>query len=215
MRNSGGVQQHQNTHTQDERQDLCLEDGTSKIVWVGNCRILFLEEIWLQEREICTQQDVMDANNFNILWTEASWSGNKYLTPHYPNQGNRLYLKWTPSKTHNLILLKKKWNSISISDQEKKKELSLETHGVSLVLSQVGLTGRSSVKPRGHRVAVRMLERRLRNHAGFFLFVWTWGGVYGCGRLISMDWTCVPPSSWRRKESKGEEEGNENTSLAF
>ena len=121
MRNSGGVQQHQNTHTQDERQDLCLEDGTSKIVWVGNCRILFLEEIWLQEREICTQQDVMDANNFNILWTEASWSGNKYLTPHYPNQGNRLYLKWTPSKTHNLILLKKKWNSISISDQEKKK----------------------------------------------------------------------------------------------
>ena len=63
----------------------------------------------------------MDANNFNILWTEASWFGNKYLTPHYPNQENRLYLKWTPSKTHNLILLKKKWNSISISDQEKKK----------------------------------------------------------------------------------------------
>ena len=120
MRNTGGVQQYQNTHTQDERQDLCLEDGTSKIVWVGNCRILFLEEIWLQEREICTQQDVMDANNFNILWTEASWFGNKYLTPHYPNQGNCLYLKQTPSKTHNLILLKKKWNSISISDQKKK-----------------------------------------------------------------------------------------------
>lgn len=120
MKNSGGVQQYQNTHTQDERQDLCLEDGTSKIVWVGNCRILFLEEIWLQEREICTQQDVMDANNFNILWTEASWSGSKYLTLHYPNQGNRLYLKWTPSKTHNRILLKKKWNSISISDQKKK-----------------------------------------------------------------------------------------------
>ena len=198
MRNTGGVQQYQNTHTQDERQDLCLEDGTSKIVWVGNCRILFLEEIWLQEREICTQQDVMDANNFNILWTEASWFGNKYLTPHYPNQGNCLYLKQTPSKTHNLILLKKKWNSISISDQrkeKKKKELSLETYGVSSVLSQAGLTGRSSVKPRAHRVAVRMLERRLRNHARFFLFVWTWGGVYRCGRLISMDWTCVPPSS--------------------
>ena len=111
MRNTGGVQQYQNTHTQDERQDLCLEDGTSKIVWVANCRILFLEEIWLQEREICTQQDVMDANNFNILWTEASWFGNKYLTPHYPNQGNCLYLKQTPSKAHNLILLKKKWNS--------------------------------------------------------------------------------------------------------
>ena len=122
MRNTGGVQQYQNTHTQDERQDLCLEDGTSKIVWVGNCRILFLEEIWLQEREICTQQDVMDANNFNILWTEASWFGNKYLTPHYPNQGNCLYLKQTPSKTHNLILLKKKWKSISISDQRKEKK---------------------------------------------------------------------------------------------
>ena len=71
--------------------------------------------------------------------------------------------------------------------KKKKKELSLETYGVSSVLSQAGLTGRSSVKPRAHRVAVRMLERRLRNHAGFFLFVWTWGGVYRCGRLISMD----------------------------
>ena len=99
MRNSGGVQQYQNTHTQDKRQDICLEDETSKIVWVGNCRILFLEEILLQEREICTRQGVMDANNFNILWTEASWFGNKYLTPHYPNQGNHLYLIWTPSKT--------------------------------------------------------------------------------------------------------------------
>lgn len=150
MRNSGGVQQYQNTHTRDERQGLCLEDGASKILWVGNCRILFLEEILLQEREICTRQGVMDANNFNILWTEASWFGNKCLTPHYPNQGNCLYLKRTPSKTHNLILLKKKGNNISILDQKKKKKkLSLETQGVSSVLSQVGLTGRSSVKPRG------------------------------------------------------------------
>jgi len=81
MKNSGGVQQYQNTPTQDERQDLCLEDGTSKIVWVENCRILFLEEIWLQEREICTQQDVMDANNFNILWTDLVISISLYIIP--------------------------------------------------------------------------------------------------------------------------------------
>ena len=75
MRNSGEVQgthHYQGTHAQDERQDLCLEDGTSKFIWIGNCRILFLEEILLQERELCTLQGVMDANNFNILWTEAS-----------------------------------------------------------------------------------------------------------------------------------------------
>ena len=99
----------------------CLEDGTSKSFWVGNCRILFLEEMLLQERELCTLQGVMDANNFNILWTEASWIHNKTLIPHYPNQGNYLYLKQTPSKTHNLILLKEILSSISNSDQEKKK----------------------------------------------------------------------------------------------
>ena len=161
----------------------------------------------------------MDANNFSILWTEESWVGNKTLVYIIPTKGTVSI--WNKNhQSHNLILLKDKWNNISISyqkktKQQKKKQLALEKHWVSSVLSHGGLTGRSSVKPRGHRVAVRMLERRLRNHAGFFLFVWTWGGVYGCGRLISMDWTCVPPSSWRRKESKGEEEANENTSLAF
>ena len=59
----------------------------------------------LQERELCTLHGVMDAKNFNILWTEASWVGNKTLTPHYPNQGNHLYLKQIPSKAHILILL--------------------------------------------------------------------------------------------------------------
>ena len=44
---------------------------------VGNYRILFLEEKLLQERQFCTLQGVMDANNFNVLWTEASWVGNK------------------------------------------------------------------------------------------------------------------------------------------
>ena len=46
MWNSGkvqGTQQDQSTHTQDERQDLCLEDGTSRSTWVGNYRIPFLE----------------------------------------------------------------------------------------------------------------------------------------------------------------------------
>ena len=57
---------------QDDRQDLCLEDGTSKSICVGNCRILFLGEMLLQERELCTLQGVVDASNFNILWTEAS-----------------------------------------------------------------------------------------------------------------------------------------------
>ena len=45
--------------------------------------------------------------------------GNKYLTPHYPNQGNCLYMKRTPSKTHNLI---QKGNNISIPDQKRKKK---------------------------------------------------------------------------------------------
>ena len=53
---SGGVlgtQQGQSTHTQDERQHLCLEDGTSKSFWVGKCRILFLEGmLLLQERQL-------------------------------------------------------------------------------------------------------------------------------------------------------------------
>ena len=57
---------------QNERQDLCLEDGTPKSICIGNCRILFLGEMLLQERELCTLQGVMDASNFNILWTEAS-----------------------------------------------------------------------------------------------------------------------------------------------
>ena len=147
MRNSGrvqGTQQDQSTHTQDERQDLCLEDGTPKSICIGNYRILFLEEKLLQEREFCTLQVVMDANNFNVLWTEASWVGNKTLTPYSPNQRNRLYLERTPSNTHNLILLKgnepiflfqtrKKRNTKQLSQQ-----LALETHGVSSVLSQGG-----------------------------------------------------------------------------
>ena len=62
-----GTQQDQSTHTQDERQDLCLEDGTPKSIWVGNCRTPFLEDKLLQERELCTRQSVVDANNFNIL----------------------------------------------------------------------------------------------------------------------------------------------------
>ena len=75
MRNSGrvqGTQQDQSTHTQDERQHFCLEDGAPKSICIGNYRILFLEEKLLQESELCTPQGVMDANNFNVLWTEAS-----------------------------------------------------------------------------------------------------------------------------------------------
>ena len=74
MRSSGGVQgtqQDQHTHTQDERQDLCLEGGTPKSIGVANCKILFPEKRLLQETECCTLQGVMDGNNFNILWTEA------------------------------------------------------------------------------------------------------------------------------------------------
>ena len=45
----------------------------------------------------------------------------------------------------------------------------------------------SSVKPTGHKVTVRTLVRWLKNHSRGFLFVWTWGGVYSCGTLVSMD----------------------------
>ena len=60
----------------------------SKSIWFENWRLLFLEEMLLQERELCTRQSVVDANNFNILWTEASWVGNKILTLRYTNQEN-------------------------------------------------------------------------------------------------------------------------------
>ena len=105
----------------------------------------------LQERECYILQSVMDGNNFNILWTEALWVGNKTPTPQYLNQGNCLYLKQTPSKIHNWILLKEKWNNISISDQKENKtiQFALEKHPVSSVLSQAELTDRFSVKSRG------------------------------------------------------------------
>ena len=75
----------------------------------------------LQEREICTLQSVMDANDFSILWTEESWVANKTLLYIIPTKGIVSIWKKTP-QTHNLILLKEKWNNISISYQKKKKK---------------------------------------------------------------------------------------------
>lgn len=78
----------------------------------------------LQEREICTLQSVMDANNFSILWTEESWVGNKTLVYIIPTKG--IVSIWNKNpQTHNLILLKEKWNNISISDQKKTKTACL------------------------------------------------------------------------------------------
>ena len=195
MRNSGGIQrtqQDQSTHTQDERQDLCLENGTSKSIWVWNYRIYFLEEMLLQERELCTLHGVMDAKNFNILWTEASWVGNKTLTPHYPNQGNHLYLKQIPSKAHILILLIEKWNNIP-SDQGRQtnKQTNKKTACLGGTLSLFcpltwWVHWQVQWSLEGHRVTVITLVRLFRNNSGGFLFVWIWGGVYGWGRLISM-----------------------------
>ena len=152
----------------------------------------------------------MDANNFNILWTEASWVGNKTLTPQYLNQGNCLNLKQTTSKTHNLILLKEKWNNISIKIRRKTKQNSLPWRNTQSLLCchMVGWLAGPQWSLEGHRVAVRTLVRLCRNHSGFFLFVWTQGGVYGCERLISVDWHYIHPSFL-------EEEGNENRALTF
>ena len=189
MRNSGGIQvtqQDQSTGAQDERQDQCLEDGTSKTICIGNCRILFLGEMLLQERELCTLRGIMDANNFNILWTEASWVGNKTLTPHYPNQGNHLYLKQIPSKAHILILLIEKWNNIP-SDQGRQtnKQTNKKTACLGGTLSLFcpltwWVHWQVQWSLEGHRVTVITLVRLFRNNSGDFLFVWTWGGVYGC-----------------------------------
>ena len=72
----------------------------------------------LQEREICTLHSVMDANNFSILWTEEWWVGNKTLV--YIIQTKGTVSKWNKNhQSHNLILLKEKWNNISVSDQKK------------------------------------------------------------------------------------------------
>ena len=90
----------------------------------------------------------MDANNFSVLWTEESWVGNKTLVYIIPTKG--IVSIWNKNpQTHNLILLKEKWNNISISDQKKQKQLALEKYSMSSVLSHGGLTGRSSVKSRG------------------------------------------------------------------
>ena len=150
----------------------------------------------LQEREICTLQSVMDANNFSILWTEESWVGNKTLV--YIIQTKGTVSKWNKNhQSHNLILLKEKWNNISISYQKKKKKNSLPWRNTEFLLCchMVGWLAGPQWSLEGHRVAVRTLVKLFRNHAGGFLFVWTRGGVSRCGRLLSMRWTCVHPSS--------------------
>ena len=114
----GNPARSEHTHSGWEARPL-LQDGTSKSIWVGNCRIIFLEEKFPLS-ELCTLWGIKDASNYNILWTEASWLGNKALTSYSPSQGNCLCLERTPSATHSLILLKEKWTSISISDQKKQ-----------------------------------------------------------------------------------------------
>ena len=127
----------------------------------------------------------MDANNFNILWTEASWVGNKTLTPHYPNQRNCLYLKWTHSKTHKFILLKEKWNNTSISDQNKKKNMPWSYMESLLSCHKLGWLSGPQWNLEGHRVAVRRVVRLHRNREKrkkqvFLIFVnmgwcvWIW-----------------------------------------
>ena len=149
----------------------------------------------LQEREICTLQSVMDANDFSILWTEESWVANKTLLYIIPTKG--IVSIWNKNpQTHNLILLKEKWNNISISYQKKKKKKSLPWRNTESLLCChiVSWLAGPQWSLEGHRVAVRTLVRLLRNHSGGLLFVWTCGGVSRCGRLISMRWTCVHPS---------------------
>ena len=127
MRNSGeveGTHHYQSTHAQDERQDLCLEDGTSKFISIGNCRILFLEEILLQERELCTLQGVMDANNFNILWTEASWFGNSISLHIIPTK--EIVSVWNEHlQRHITEFYIKRKETIFLSQTRKKKKTFL------------------------------------------------------------------------------------------
>ena len=161
----------EHTHSGWEARPL-LEDETSKYIWVGSYRILFLEEKFplSQERELGTLQGIKDASNFNILWTEASLLGNKTLTSYSPSQGNHLYLKRTPSTTHSLILLKEKWTNISISDQKKKKSLSWR-HMKSL-LSYHKVMGTSSVKARGTQSSCQNTGEAARESLGRFSW---WG----------------------------------------
>ena len=120
---------------------------------------------------------IMDANNFNILWTEVSWDGNKTLTAHSSlNQGNCLYLEWTPSDTHNNST-EREMNQYFCFRPEKtskqkpaSQQLALETHGVSSVLLQGGWLTGPQWKLVGNRVAVRTLVRLLRNQSVVFLF---------------------------------------------
>ena len=195
--NPGNPTRSEHTHTQDERQDLCLDNGTSKSIWVWNYQIHFLEEMLLQERELCTLQGVMDANNFNILWTEASWVGNKTLTPHYPNQGNHLYLKQIPSKAHILILLIEKWNNIPSDQgkQTKKQKNNLPWSTESLLSSHMVGWLAGSVKSRGTQSnCYNTGEAVQESFRGFSLCVdmgwcvWMW-------EVNKQGWTCVHPSS--------------------
>ena len=148
----------------------------------------------LQEREICTLQSVMDAKNFSILWTEESWVGNKTLVYIIPTKGTVSI--WNKNHQSQLNSTEREMEQYFYLRPEKNKN-SLPWRNTQCLLCchMVGWLAGPQWSLEGHRVAFRTLVRLFRNHAGGFLFVWTWGGVYGCGRLISMKWTCVHLSS--------------------
>ena len=150
----------------------------------------------LQEREICTLQSVMDANNFSILWTEESWVGNKTLVYIIPTKGTvSIWNKNHQSQLNSTEREMKQYFYLIQKKIKNKNSLPWRNTESLLCCHMVGWLAGPQWSLEGHRVAVRTLVKLFRNHAGGFLFVWTWGGVYGRGRLISMKWTCVPLSS--------------------
>ena len=147
----------------------------------------------LQEREICTLQSVMDANNFSILWTEESWVGNKTLVYIIPTKGTVSI--WNKNHQSQLNSTEREMKQYFYLIPKKKKSLPWRNTESLLCFHKVGWLAGPQWSLEGHRVAVRTLVKLFRNHAGGFLFVWTQGGVSRCGRLLSMRWTCVHPSS--------------------
>jgi hypothetical protein len=148
----------------------------------------------LQEREICTLQSVMDANNFSILWTEESWVGNKTLVYIIPTKGTVSI--WNKNHQSQLNSTEREMKQyFYLIPKKKKNSLPWRNTESLLCCHMVGWLAGPQWSLEGHRVAVRTLVKLFRNHAGGFLFVWTRGGVSRCGRLLSMRWTCVHPSS--------------------
>ena len=108
-------------------------------------------------------------------------------------------VKRTLSDIYNSIQLNKNQRSeATFLSRRKTGELTsrLPTLCSSTRTGAISPSTSSSWGIERHRVAVRTLVRLLRSHSGVFFLMGTWGGVYACGRLMTMGWAAIESSSF-------------------